>query len=443
MKQIIPANDAILQILGNAKTSTEQYRMMTCCVPYETEEGILLFHVLTRELLLLTPQEFSSAEQLPYLRDHWFFVPKNTNDAELISFVRWMLQNYKGGRRKTSTQSYTILTTTECNARCYYCCQGGCSNISMDTDTAHKVAAYIREHCDKKKVYLTWFGGEPLVNDSVIDLICKDLQAAGISYESKMVTNAYLFSSDIVSRAKELWNLSKTQITLDGTEQIYNHSKDYIYQNDNPYQIVISNIERLLDAGISVQIRLNISPLNMDDLLELVQELSGRFGRNEKLRVYPIPLFDFAPDANEKESRKELFAAQTKLEDAILSVGLSRLNVRPLRRDLKLRHCMADGGKAVLIAPDGHIGLCIMHIQDEFIGHIDKPEVDSEVVQRWQERGQEASECKTCFYYPECTHLKMCTGSSECYEHKRMMYRQRVEQSMLYELQQWKKQAST
>ncbi len=438
MKQIIPPYEAVLRTLGKAKSSTEQCRMMTCCVPLETEDGVLLFHVLTRELLLLTPEEYAAAETLPYLHDHWFFVPATTNDTELISFVRWVLLNYKKDKREKNINGYTIFTTTDCNARCYYCFEHGCSHVSMTPETAHKVSAYIKDHCSEKPVKLTWFGGEPLVNDCVIDLICKDLQEAGISYESKIVTNGYLFDKDMIPRAKDLWNLRRVQISLDGTEQVYNYSKDYIYPEGNPYEIVLTNLGNLLDAGIPVQIRLNISPINMEDLLDLVQELSVRYRGKKGLVIYSYPLYDFSPNANEKESRKALYAAQAKLEEAILSVGFSKRNIRPLRRELKVNHCMADGGHSVTVLPEGQLGLCEHHVEDEFIGHIDHPGFDETVLQRWRERGPEIPECQTCFYYPECTHLRLCADSIACCEHRRTMCLQEMEHSMLYELQQWK-----
>lgn len=443
MKQIIPPNKTILQLLGAARVSPDQYRMMTCCVPLETEDGVLLFHVLTRELLLLTAEEFSSAAQSSYLRDHWFFVPEKLADAELIRSVRWLLLNYKKDSSGTPVRGYTILTTTDCNARCFYCYEKGCTHVTMEPATAHKTAAYIQEHCRGEEVILTWFGGEPLLNDSVIDLICRDLQAAGVSYQSKIVSNAYLFCGDMVSRAKDLWKLQRAQITLDGTEKIYNKSKAYVYPEGNPYQIVLSNIEGLLNAGISVQIRLNISPVNGSDLAELVQELAARFGGRKGFCVYTHPLFDPSPNPKKNADQTALFAAQAALEEAIEAAGMAAGDQRSLRRKLKLYHCIADSGKSVVILPDGHIGLCEHHLEDEFIGHIDHPGTDMEVVERWRQRGEEFPECKTCFYYPDCTHLKLCTSYYGCSEHKRTMHRKKLQRSMLHELQQWKLQNET
>lgn len=438
MKQIIPANKTILRLLGAARVSPGSYRMMTCCIPLETEDGILLFHVLTRELLLLTKEEYSSAAESSLLRDHWFSVPEQLNDAELISSVRWLLLNYKKDTAKTPIRGYTILTTTDCNARCFYCYEKGCTHVTMEPATAHRTAAYIQEHCQGEEVILTWFGGEPLLNDSVIDLICRDLQEAGVSYQSKIVSNAYLFCGDMVSRAKDLWKLQRAQITLDGTEEIYNKSKSYVYPEGNPYQIVLSNIEGLLDAGIAVQIRLNISPVNGSDLAALMQDLAVRFGGRKGFCVYTQPLFDSSPNAKTAAAQTALLEAQAALEEAIEAAGLSAGDQRPLRRKPKLHHCIADSGKSVVILPDGHIGLCEHHLEDEFIGHIDRPGTDMEVVKRWRERAEEIPQCKTCFYYPDCTNLKLCSSYNGCSEHKRTLYRKKIQRSMLYELQQWK-----
>lgn len=69
---------------------------------------------------------------------------------------------------------------------------------------------------------LAWFGGEPLYNAQVIDLICNDLVERGIGYESSMISNGFLFDEKLIKRAAELWRLRQIQITLDGTEGVYN-----------------------------------------------------------------------------------------------------------------------------------------------------------------------------------------------------------------------------
>ena len=48
-----------------------------------------------------------------------------------------------------------------------------------------------------------------------------------------MISNGYLFSEEIIDRAARLWELRNVQITLDGTEKVYNETKAYIAPKDN------------------------------------------------------------------------------------------------------------------------------------------------------------------------------------------------------------------
>ena len=82
MKQIIHAHPTILNILGKAQPSASGYRLIRYCLPLQTADGILLFHTLTREMLLLTPEEYADALNCAYLREHWFAVPESLCEEE-------------------------------------------------------------------------------------------------------------------------------------------------------------------------------------------------------------------------------------------------------------------------------------------------------------------------------------------------------------------------
>lgn len=443
MKQIIDAQPTILGILGKAQPSDSGYRLMKYCVPLQTAEGTLLFHTLTRELLLLTPEEFACACTSTYLKEHWFVIPDKLSDRELAEMVRWVRKNLQKSPKEIT--NYTILTTTDCNARCFYCYERGCSKISMDRDTANGVISYIQEHCGGQKVKLSWFGGEPLVNYPVIDQICNGLRSEGILFESRMISNAYLFDDAMIARATDLWSLKTVQVTLDGTEAVYNRSKAFIYHGGSPYQVVTANIHRLLDAGISVVIRLNIGPNNAEDLMTLADELAVGFGKQKGLRVYTHLLFDPEDPEGSRHSAEawdRLYTAQHRLEDRLAHSGLSTAHYRGLRRDLPLSHCMADSGNAVVIVPDGHIGLCEHYTESEFIGHIDSPGLDNAVIASWREQREEIPECGDCFYFPECVSLKKCTGSDKCCEHLRDARLRSTRQGMMNEYLRWQRQAA-
>lgn len=436
METICSAQKPVLSILGKAKPSEQGYRLLKYCVQESVDGGVLLFNVLTREMLFLTDEEFARWVENDYLKAHWFVVPENLDEKKYADMVKWVL--HSNAKKPSAITTYTILTTTDCNARCFYCFEKDRSRIPMSEETAHKTAVYIQKHCGRKPVSLVWFGGEPLYNWNAMDIICKDLCQAGIEFYSRIATNGYLFDQEAVIKAKEVWNMQNVQITLDGTEAVYNRSKRYIYREGSPYQTVMGNIERLLDAGIRVIIRLNMDLYNAADLMTLVDELAERFAEKKGLTIYAQHIFDAeTPMANFRtESQwQERFEAIYRLRAKIDSYGLDIF--RGIRKKLKLNSCIADGEDAVLIAPTGEIGLCDQYSDSDFIGHIDHEEFDQSVVKSWKERISEIPECANCVIYPDCVKLKKCPVNSVCYRQHREEKNWQLRRAMLQEYQRW------
>lgn len=371
MQTILPPSGNTIKILGKARSAEHGLRWMHYVLAQPVEGGVLVFHTLTRALLLLTPEEYAAPDNLPELRDGWFRVPQEMDDMKYADQVRFIRRTM--WKEPEHITSYTIFTTTDCNARCFYCYEMGRSRIPMSAETAHKAAAYIAAHCGGEKVHLHWFGGEPLFNKQVIDIICTDLTEKGIVYESMMISNGYLFDGATVEQAVSHWKLKSVQITLDGTEEIYNRSKAFIYKDgQSPYQVVLANIQRLLDAGVSVHIRLNMDEHNADNLMELADELHERFGGKGKFSVYSHTLFEFAGSKTHiraQEERRQLYQKQQRLRKKLDDCGIGASYY--LRQKLRIRQCMADSGGSLTILPNGELGLCEHYSEDNFVGSLD------------------------------------------------------------------------
>lgn len=439
MQTILPPSGNTIKILGKARPAEQGLRWMHYVLAQPVDGGVLVFHTLTRALLLLTPEEYAEPDTLPALRDGWFRVPQEMNDqkyADQVRFIRRTMQ-----KEPEHITSYTIFTTTDCNARCFYCYEMGRSRIPMSDETAHKAAAYIAAHCGGEKVHLHWFGGEPLFNKQVIDIICTDLAEKGIVYESMIISNGYLFDGATVEQAVSHWKLKSVQITLDGTEEIYNRSKAFIYKDSpSPYQVVLANIQRLLDAGVSVHIRLNMDEHNADNLMELADELHERFGGKGEFSVYSHTLFEFAgnkANIRAQEERRQLYQKQQRLRKKLDDCGIGASYY--LRQKLRVRQCMADSGGSLTILPNGELGLCEHYSENNLVGHLDSEELDTAVVQSFRECWEQTEDCKTCFYYPECIRLKKCAEYKECFPEMRDEYREMLLGGMLNAYAAWQK----
>jgi len=382
MKTIIPTTPLIEQMIGQQKRADgQQYRLMTYVVKQPVDDGLLLYNTLTCSLVLLTPYEAADLTAQWELIDRWFLVPEAHDDRKLCRQVRQMAALLTPAPKVVTT--YTILPTTGCNARCFYCFEQGTKPVTMTAETASRVVRYIVAHHGDEEVTLHWFGGEPLVNVKVIDQICTELNGQGVPFRSEMTTNGYLIDADMVQRAKELWKLQWVQITLDGTAQTYNRD-------------------------IDVRIRLNVDKHNIGEMAELIELLHQRFGAEEHLSVSSSGLYgERAP-----EEKAELFAQLLQLEQQI---ARSRFNhIRKLSKDVRPNHCMADNDGSVVIAPDGHLSKCEHFIDREFFGHIDSEERDIAIIRKFKERRAEIEACATCPFYPQCYRLVMCENDFSC-----------------------------
>ena len=431
MQVIIPTPSLVEQIVGRQKrTDAQSYRLMTYVVQQPVDDGVLLYNTLTCSLVLLTPDEAADITAQQELIDRWFLVPQEHDDQKLCRQVRQMAALLKPPAKAIT--NYTILTTTGCNARCFYCYEKGTKPVTMTAETADKVVRYIVKHRDDEKVQIRWFGGEPLVNAKVIDQICTELREQGVPFRSRMASNGYLFDADKVQCAKDLWHLREVQITLDGTEQTYNRVKAYVHQGVNAFERVLQNIAMLTAAGIHVSIRLNIDKHNIGEMAELVQLLHQRFGTNEHLSIYSYHLFG----ERTPEEEAELFAQQTQLAQQIAAYGYKR-HKRGLQKDIKLNSCIADGSGSVVIVPDGHLSKCDNYLDSNFFGHIDSEEHDKAILRKFKERLADIDACATCFCYPQCIRLVMCADNFDCTPGNRQYRLSEMKDTMKYEYERY------
>lgn len=407
------------------------YRLHRYCLIQEVIGGVLLYNMLNQCLLFIDEHEakdflsvrFEELKQLSYI------IAEESDDKLLVSQLRnvlKMLALKKGSQKRT----YDIMTTLDCNARCFYCFEKGQPRTKMTIDTADAVARYIiNQHDNQSVVKIRWFGGEPLYNDQVIDAISAKLREEKVSFISTMTSNGYLFDDQMVSRALSVWNLKEVQITLDGTEEVYNRSKAYIYKGVNAYERVINNIICLCENGIKVIIRLNIDIYNADDLMSLVQELSARFeGLKHKPHGYSHTLFEECKKThNSAEQQSILLSKQIALEHKLIELGLA---IKPsLPKEMRYNRCMADCGHASLITPTGQLGVC-EHFSNQYIaGDVWNGINNQDVVDQFCEVIEEPF-CKECTLFPICIKLKSCPSSGNCTVEERDMRINKIRRAM-------------
>ena len=432
MNVIQEPNNFILNRFGNyfKYSNDARYRLQKYIILSKGENGRpLVYNCLTKELVELTDGDNLFSE---YFLKHLFIVPTAFREDILAMMIRNVLESQL--KRKIIPLGYTILTTTACNARCFYCYEKNDPKKPMSEKTALDVAEFIARNYNKIKennegsvqdVALAWFGGEPLFRKKCINIICERLKELGVPYRSSMISNGYLFDEKTVNEAKNIWGLKNVQITIDGTKDVYNKTKSFIYKNDNPFETIMENIKRLSENGIFATIRINVGKFNAEDAEKLICEIADRFSGNKFIKVYLHSLFDeFNSDIKTEDDDRYVFEKMERLENSIEEKGL-RAAAGSLSNSCKSSHCMADSGRHLCILTDGRLTLCEHYTNSNVIGTIyDFPNnVDWELVDRYKRVLQPYDRCYGCPLITDCSILKICADNDRSCTSARQRYK--------------------
>lgn len=440
MKILIDKMKALLPILRDQEGKETEHRYLKYIQESSIEDGLLLYNMLTGELLFLDKQEekmvVPNNQVYDYLVKNWFLVPNDFDDLKFAKQIEDSITAIKKIYIPSKIRGFTVLPTTACNARCFYCFEQGCKRISMDEKTAHDVAKYIIDKKIDGKILIRWFGGEPLVNAKAIDTICAELNEHNVEFYSTAVSNSYLFDEDMIKRAKEQWHLKMVQVTLDGTEEVYNKIKNYVYKDEiSPFKKVLDNIEGLLKAGIVAKIRLNMDKQNCEDLYTLTYQLLERFKDYENFWIYPHILYENSCEEAKRQTPEEVMALEKKcyeLYDIIKKHKKEKKYSLPAIADRNLSKCMADSPTACMILPNGNLGKCEHFMDDHYVGSIYSDEVDFDVLNSFKEWALVWDKCYDCKLRPMCYHIKDCTNRDRfCYDEKRRRKIQGLKDDML------------
>lgn len=348
---------------------------------------------------------------------NWFLVPDDHDDYALCSETRNLLRIFAASSKN---RRYTIMTTLDCNARCFYCYQMGRNKNRnpMSAETANAVADYIINDSIGGKADIQWYGGEPLYNDEVIDIISNRLKDAGVEYTSTMISNGYLLSKEKLEKAVNLWKLGKIQIPLDGTEAVYNSVKAYIHKDvESPYRVVMDNIKNALDNGIRIVIRVNFDQHNTEDIFKLANELKDNFVSYSNFAIYSDILYENAgtkSPVRAAEERMQLVNNMIKFENYCMENGL--LVPRAMKDHMKSRRCMADMENTVVISPDGRVGKCDHRMESKTHTSVFSNEIDTDMVESFKEELNCKEMCQKCPMLHNCIRLVGCPddGDSIC-----------------------------
>lgn len=432
MKIIQDGDKKAVSIIAKKKIpENTMYRVSGFVYPY-SENGIyLLRNTLSGQTVTLTESEWNAFNVLIKEPKDYSYI--NENGLTELSRLRFIVESdyieeerYKQvleildimKPKKTGLKTYTILPTTDCNARCVYCYEQGIEALTMSKETADRLIDYICEtRCDDE-IILSWFGGEPLVAHETISYICRNLKDRGVPFKSKMVTNASLMTSEMAHQAVTLWNLKKVQISLDGMPSDYEERKRYYLPERYNHYTVIRSIHYLADKGIDISLRVNFDRDNISGIKRYLDFLKAEFVGSKRVYVYLSMLFQ------EKHGEKciELYREMFELNKYMKKIGLNQ-GIKN-KTNIKINYCMADSmDSSILIDPQGNFYNCEHMPEGKSWGNIFDGCTDTELFEKLKAPSVPDEKCISCAFLPCCTpfYKTGCVGWFEkCREYMEM-----------------------
>lgn len=405
--QLQPQSKMMQKLLRPQQVKTTiSYRKATWVIEFTQDSKRYAYNVLTKEFVCI--QKADSADRLALIR-RWFLVEDGFDEFEYANQVKKLLSLLNSC--KSGIPNYTIFTTTSCNARCYYCFERNRPVCVMSAQICNHIVEFINRNNKGQIVLIRWFGGEPLMNHNAISSICAGLRSKGIAYQSSITTNGYLFSERLLGQAVASWNLTKVQITLDGTESNYNAIKNYVHPDANPFATVFNNIGKLVDLGVRVVVRLNMSLDNVDDLCQLIVLIHNRFGENQLLKITVCTIFDLRNEKNGSFLNKSLNRIQDMLFKFNLSTSYEHFSKN------RVNHCQADDdGHSIVVFPDGNIGWCEHALAGPYAGSVEALNHSEGSLPKCSYEYVVFDRCRRCPLYPDCLKLSSCDANNTCYE---------------------------
>ena len=202
---IYKGDSLVHSILGDKQFAAETaYRLSDFVMCIEADGKCYLYNNFTKKIWQLedealdlsedarfSPEMIESDSALLQLVKDSFLVPVDKNETATYESFCKIARAMK--MKKNGYSTFTILPTTACNARCVYCYEEGIEFVTMTEDTVDQVIAFIKKvRNPDTKVNFSWFGGEPLIGEKMIDKICAAMREADIPYRSRITTNGSL-----------------------------------------------------------------------------------------------------------------------------------------------------------------------------------------------------------------------------------------------------------
>ena len=328
-------------------------------VPLDSDKSVL-YNTLSRQMKVLNNslvesfvRKDTSAFDAVEAEMNGFVVDNDTDELQSVRCA--LTQNASG------IQAITILPTTDCNARCWYCYEKGIEHINMHETVAEKTIYFIKQVYKENLIKINWFGGEPLYNFETIRFITTKLIEEGYSLSAFFTTNGSLITEEIASYISTNYKDPAMCITIDDLGISYAKIKRFIdISEEEAFPLLINNIKIALRNNIRILIRLNYTEYSHAVLIK--DELESVFSEQELslIHFYYAPIWDGTNNPQPIECAFEILSLIEKGIDINLLANpyMDNIVLNQIGNTHRLSMCPCRNVNHYVVNADGNLYRC-------------------------------------------------------------------------------------
>lgn len=312
---------------------------------------------------------------------------------------------------QTNALGLTITPTLNCNFRCQYCFENHIKG-NMSVETQEALLNFIKAQLSTiKKLNVVWFGGEPLLAKKIIYTLSEKIialcQNHSVVYEGSMVTNGSLFTDDDIEPFKQ-YRIGSVQVTLDGPKEV--HDKRRMTCNGrSAFDDIINNINKMLNNGINVSVRINLDEENIESVDELIDELRIKIDKYKDLMISfgKVSVFTEVCKSIEGDCLSDESFSMLRLGfyKKLLEKGFEKCKMLQYPK-VRYNNCCADYMNSFVVDVNGNLYKCWNQVGrvDEKCGDVfNGCDIKSQNYLKWvQWNPMKFEQCRECQLLPVC-----------------------------------------
>ncbi|MBQ7612823.1 MAG: SPASM domain-containing protein [Spirochaetaceae bacterium] len=347
------------------------------------------------------------------------FIIEKENDESIT-----LLNRLTEDRDSVDTLYLTIILTMNCNLRCIYCYQNNAethrvSSRSVSSDFYKDLISFIQRYKHLKRLEITWFGGEPLLEIAKIDCFSKALIDFcfnhDIEYGASIITNGLLLNDANIKILIDN-KVTSMQLTLDGPKDVHDLRRVALSKNLSCYDKIISFLKSKYAVEFDIALRINIDKGNISNIESFIKDLKPFYKNNMNIDFAEVENYnEFCNNANEVFSTEEFSDIEIQLEKSLISLGMRK---DPMSIYPKPTHsyCGATRKSSFMVMHNGDLFKCWCDLEDVKMknGNIKGNKItenfytlDNPLVE---------GDCR------ECKILPLCMGGCQYKKHTSKMY---------------------